>query len=65
MFGNWEMNWMTYNFAHDLALPGSNNAPVWLLMYPPAETSNGRIDRLDPDSFKYEITSREIPSASE
>jgi len=25
--------------------------------------SDGRIDSLDPDSFKYEITSREIPSA--
>ena len=30
-----------------------------------AETRKGRIDRLDPDSFKYEITSREIPSAIE
>jgi transglutaminase-like putative cysteine protease len=65
LFGNWEMNWMAYNFAHDLALPGSNNAPIGFLMYPQAETSNGRIDSLDPDSFKYEITSREIPSAIE
>jgi hypothetical protein len=29
-------------------------------MYPQAETTNGRLDSLDPDSFKYEITSREI-----
>jgi transglutaminase-like putative cysteine protease len=65
LFGSWEMNWMAYNFAHDVALPGSNNAPVGFLMYPQAETSNGRIDSLDPDSFKYEITSREIPSAIE
>jgi hypothetical protein len=28
-------------------------------MYPQAETSDGRIDSLDPDNFKYEITSRE------
>lgn len=60
LFGSWEMNWMAYNFAHDVALPGSANAPVGFLMYPQAETSEGRIDSLDPDNFKYEITSREI-----
>jgi transglutaminase-like putative cysteine protease len=65
LFGSWEMNWMAYNFAHDVALPGSNNAPVGFLMYPQAETSHGRIDNLDPYSFRYEITSREIPSATE
>ena len=65
LFASWEMNWMAYNFAHDVALPGSNNAPVGFFMYPQAETSAVRIDSLDPDSFKYEITSREIPSATE
>jgi hypothetical protein len=29
-------------------------------MYPQAETSDGRIDSLDQDNFKYEISSREI-----
>jgi len=63
LFGSWEMNWMAYNFAHDVALPGATGAPVGFLMYPQAETSDGvRIDSLDPDNFKYEITSREIPS---
>ncbi|HLB87955.1 MAG TPA: transglutaminase-like domain-containing protein [Terriglobales bacterium] len=60
LFGSWEMNWMAYNFAHDVALPGSNGAPVGFLMYPQAETSEGRLDSLDSDNFKYEITSREI-----
>jgi transglutaminase-like putative cysteine protease len=60
LFGSWEMNWIAYNFAHDVALPGSNGAPVGFLMYPQAETSEGRLDSLDPDNFKYEITSREI-----
>jgi transglutaminase-like putative cysteine protease len=59
LFGSWEMNWMAFNFAHDVALPGSSGAPVGFLMYPQAETSDGRIDSLDPDNFKYEITSRE------
>ncbi len=63
LFGSWEMNWIAYNFAHDVALPGSNRAPLGFLMYPQAETKDGRIDSLDPDNFKYEITSREIHSA--
>ncbi len=60
LFGSWEMNWMAYNFAHDVALPGSAGGPVGFLMYPQAETGGGRLDSLDPDSFKYEITSKEI-----
>src|SRR5579862_7809778 len=59
LFGSWEMNWMAYNFAHDVALPGSNGAPVGFLMYPQAETTEGRLDSLDPDNFKYDITSKE------
>ena len=62
LFGSWEMNWMAYNFANDVALPGSKGAPVGFLMYPQAETGEGRLDSLDPESFRYEITSREIVS---
>jgi transglutaminase-like putative cysteine protease len=64
LFGSWEMNWIAYNFAHDVALPGSSGAPVGFLMYPQAETSDGRLDSLDPDNFKYEITSRETTSTN-
>jgi transglutaminase-like putative cysteine protease len=63
LFGSWEMNWMAYNFAQDVVLPGSAGAPLEFLMYPQAETSEGRIDSLDPETFKYEITAREIPAA--
>jgi transglutaminase-like putative cysteine protease len=62
LFGSWEMNWMAYNFAHDVALPGSTGAPIGFLMYPQAETNQGRLDCLDPDNFKYEITASEISS---
>jgi transglutaminase-like putative cysteine protease len=62
LFGSWEMNWMAYNFAHDVVLPGSAGAPVAFFMYPQAETSNGRLDCLDADNFKYEITAKEITS---
>jgi len=64
LFGSWEMNWMAYNFGHDVALPGSSGAPVGFLMYPQAETPDGRLDSLDADNFKYEITSKEITSAT-
>ena len=60
LFGAWEMNWMAYNFANDVALPGSQGAPVGFLMYPQAETSEGRLDPLDPDNFRYAIESQEI-----
>jgi len=60
LFGSWEMNWMAYNFAHDVALPGSSGQPLIYFMYPQAETAEGRLDQLDPDNFKYDITTREI-----
>jgi transglutaminase-like putative cysteine protease len=63
LFGSWEMNWMAYNFAHDVALPGSSGAPIAFFMYPQAETADGRLDCLDADNFKYEITSQEIAPA--
>jgi hypothetical protein len=62
LFGSWEMNWVAYNFAHDVTLPGSVGAPVGFFMYQQAETSYGRLDSLDPETFKYEITAREIAS---
>jgi transglutaminase-like putative cysteine protease len=60
LFGSWEMNWMAYNSAHDVELPGSSGPPLPFLMYPQAETADGRIDSFDPDNFRYEIRSREI-----
>jgi transglutaminase-like putative cysteine protease len=64
LFGSWEMNWMAYNFAHDVTLPGSSGPPLGFMMYPQAETAGDRIDSLDPDSFKYEITASEIAPAN-
>jgi transglutaminase-like putative cysteine protease len=62
LFGQWEMNYLSYNFAHDLKLPGSSGDPVAFLMYPQAETAEGRKDPLDPAAFKYEIVSKEVTS---
>src|SRR5579883_369694 len=60
LFGAWETNWLAYNFAHDLMLPGSSGPNVGFLMYPQAETGGARLDPLDPDNFKYTIRSKEL-----
>jgi transglutaminase-like putative cysteine protease len=60
LFGSWEMNWMAYNYAHDVVLPGSTKQPLVYFMYPQAETADGRVDPFDPDNFKYEITVKEM-----
>src|SRR5215470_9701867 len=60
LFGSWESNWMAYNYGHDVVLPGSAKQPLVFFMYPQAETSEGRLDPLDPDNFKYEISVKEI-----
>ena len=60
LFGSWEMNWLAYNFSHDVALPNSSRGNLAFLMYPQSETSEGRLDPLDPDNFKYVIASKEI-----
>jgi hypothetical protein len=43
LFGSWEMNWVAYNFAHDVALPASGGAPIGFFMHPQAETSAKRL----------------------
>ena len=60
LFGGWEGNWLAFNDAHDVKLPGSKEAPLPFLMYPQAEDKAGPVDPLDPDAFKYKITAREL-----
>jgi len=60
LFGGWEGNWLAFNNAHDIALPGSTGSKLGFFMYPQAENANGRYDPLDPDNFKFTITAREI-----
>ena len=57
LFGGWEMNWLAYNMAHDVTLPGSAvKAPkLPYLMYINGETGGERLDQLEPDSFRYEL----------
>ena len=63
LFGSWEMNWVGYNSASDIVLPGApaGHTPNFpFLMYPCAFTSQGQPNCLDASGFRYEITSREI-----
>lgn len=60
LFGAWEGNWLAYNTAHDVALPGSQAPKLGFLMYPQAEVQGVLLDCLDADTFKYVITAREL-----
>jgi transglutaminase-like putative cysteine protease len=60
LFGSWEMNWVGFNTAQDVTLPRSSAKALPFLMYPQAETTNGRSDSLDPETFRYEIGVREM-----
>lgn len=60
LFGGWEGNWLAFNTAHDVALPGAKGPRLGFFMYPAAENAQGRVDSLEPDQFKYSITAREV-----
>lgn len=61
LFGRWEGNWVGFNTAHDVRLPGSvAKGTLPFLMYPNGENASGRFDELSPDSFRYTISAREI-----
>jgi transglutaminase-like putative cysteine protease len=63
LFGAWEGNWLAYNFAHDISLPGAKGPKLGFLMYPQAECGPNRLDCLDPDTFKYTIKAKEQTAA--
>ncbi len=61
LFGGWEGNWVAFNTAHDVALPNATQGgKLGFFMYPQSETAQGRRDSLDPDNFKYTISTRGI-----
>ncbi len=60
LFGAWEGNWIPYNAAHDLQLPGAKGPAKPFLMYPNAESNGREYDELEPDAFTYKITAKEI-----
>jgi transglutaminase-like putative cysteine protease len=62
LFGHWDMNWVAYNNATDLVLPGAgaNRPDFAFLMYPCAFTSAGQPSCVDPEHFRYRIGVRQV-----
>jgi transglutaminase-like putative cysteine protease len=62
LFGSWEMNWVGYNSATAIQLPGAGHfEPNFaFLMYPCATTASGTPDCLNASRFQYESTAREV-----
>lgn len=60
LYGAWEGNWVAYNSAHDVQLPGSQGDALGFLMYPMAEDAQGRFDPYDASFFEYKIRAEEV-----
>jgi transglutaminase-like putative cysteine protease len=60
LYGAWEGNWMAYNTAHDVKLPGSRGEALGFVMYPMAENADGWFDQYDPATFKYRLSARQL-----
>ncbi|MFD1709324.1 transglutaminase domain-containing protein [Ottowia sp. GY511] len=60
LYGAWEGNWMAYNTAHDVKLPGSRGEALGFVMYPMAENADGWFDQYEPATFKYKISAQEV-----
>jgi transglutaminase-like putative cysteine protease len=60
LFGSWEGNWIAFNDAHDVVLPGAQMDRLGFFMYPIAEDAKGPFDSYAPEDFKYAISAREI-----
>ena len=60
LFGNWEMNWVGFNFGRDFDLyPAPEQTPINNFGYPYAEVDGDPLDYYDPEVFSYEYSSRE------
>ncbi|XPV67889.1 MAG: transglutaminase-like domain-containing protein [Halarcobacter sp.] len=60
MFGNWEMNWVAFNYARDFVLnPKPTQYPLNMLGYPYAEVGEDPLDYYSPKTFIYSYTSQE------
>jgi transglutaminase-like putative cysteine protease len=60
LLGSFDGNWIGYNMAHDISLPGSHGPDQGFFMYPQAEIDGERLDCLTAEEFSYEITAKEL-----
>ena len=61
LFGNWEMNWLGFNYGRDFDLfPTPEQTPMNTFGYPYAEVDGDPFNYYDPQGFSYEYSSREL-----
>lgn len=61
LFGNWEMNWVGFNYARDFDLyPQPELTPINNFGYPYAEIGGDPFNSFDAKTFKYEFKSKQI-----
>ena len=60
LFGNWEMNWVGFNFGRDFDLyPAAEQTPINNFGYPYAEVGGDPLDYYDSKKFSYDYVSQE------
>ena len=61
LFGNWEANWVGFNYARDFNLyPQPELAPLNNFGYPYAEVGGDPLNSFDPKEFGYEFIAKEL-----
>jgi len=60
LFGFWEMNWIGFNAAQDVDLRGASGKTLPFLVFPQAQTADGRFDSLDSERFGYSVSASRI-----
>lgn len=60
LFGNWEMNWMGFNFGRDFDIyPATEQGAMNNFGYPYAEVDGDPLNYYDPKTFTYNYESQE------
>lgn len=60
LFGNWEMNWVGFNYARDFALyPSAEQGDLNNFGYPYAEVDGDPLNFYEPSEFSYDYVSVE------
>ncbi|WP_159565870.1 transglutaminase domain-containing protein [Budvicia diplopodorum] len=60
LFGNWEMNWVGFNYGRDFDLsPDAEQAPINNFGYPYAEVDGDPVNYYEPKVFVYDYQSQE------
>jgi transglutaminase-like putative cysteine protease len=62
LFGAWESNWVPYNMAHDVLLPGSDNAVLPVFTNPRVKIGGGEMTDTSSPGISCMIAATELPA---